>query len=250
MNEKINNKKSWIVNPQILNISDNDVHIWCVNVDQSEKSVEILNEYLSEDENNRKNNFYFEEDERRYAVTRGFLRSILGKYLKKDPGELQFTYSKRGKPELKKNSNKELCFNLSHSNNLALYAISFKQSIGVDIEYIQYQRDEDDVAKNFFSSREYNFISKLPEAQKVEAFYHIWTCKEAYLKATGVGLAGLKDVEVPEMIMTSVSKVKTDNVILDGWTMYRVPLPQHDYVASLVVEGERRNCKFSLFSLI
>lgn len=75
-------------------------------------------------------------------------------------------------------------FNLSHTRDYAVCAVSAKP-VGVDIEYLA---DIDlAIAQNYFSGREYDYITKIPEEGRLNAFYELWVLKESYMKATGLG---------------------------------------------------------------
>ena len=91
---------------------------------------------------------------------------------------------------------RKICFNLSHSNEIALYAITSNRSVGVDIEYIHTERNVKELARSFFYPKEFSFISSLSQSEQKEAFLKIWTVKEAYVKATGDGLSRIEQVEV------------------------------------------------------
>ncbi|HIK29072.1 MAG TPA: 4'-phosphopantetheinyl transferase superfamily protein [Oscillatoriaceae cyanobacterium M7585_C2015_266] len=157
---------------------------------------ERLAAVLSEDELQRAEGFYLDRDRHRFIVGRGILRTILARYLNKEAREIKFCYGCRGKPALA-NSNKQLYFNVSHSGGIALYAIAHKREVGIDIEQIREMPDAVAIATQFFSERENAALYALPAEQRLQAFFHAWTRKEAYLKAKGDGLAQpLNSVEV------------------------------------------------------
>ena len=144
---------------------------------------------LSEKEVMRADRFYFERDRKHFIVGRGVLRAILGIYLGMEPDQLEFSYGAYGKPYLADGcGEREVRFNLSHSNELALYAFVRGREIGVDLEYIRDIPDIEQIAARFFSARENIVLHGLPAAQKQEAFFRCWTRKEAYIKAIGNGL--------------------------------------------------------------
>src|SRR5690606_26602872 len=101
--------------------------------------------------------------------------------------DIQFTYGSEGKPALEPPS--DLHFNVSHSDEIALYAISFQQEVGVDIECMRPLDDIDQLAARTFSAHEYADWALLPETQKQAGFFNCWTRKEAFIKAVGQGLS-------------------------------------------------------------
>ena len=88
----------------------------------------------------------------------------------------------------KGNASSGLCFNLSHSAGLAVYAIAKERNLGIDVEHVQPESAGDDIAQHYFSARELSDLRTLPPEARVAGFFHCWTRKEAYLKATGMGL--------------------------------------------------------------
>ncbi len=226
-----------------LELSENNVHIWSTNLKLGSSKIEKLSTILSSDEKDRANKFYFERDKNRFIIARGTLRKILSRYLNIEPKKLQFTYSERGKPYLPDTS---ILFNLSHSQDLALYAITQVNLIGIDLEYIRPMNDAENLTKRFFSPQEYNLISQLPPQKQQETFFKLWTCKEAYLKATGDGLAGgLEKVEIcltPEKPVEFFS-INQDIKEASRWYLHQF-IPQPNYIAAVAVAGKNQNLSF------
>jgi 4'-phosphopantetheinyl transferase len=134
----------------------------------------------------------------RFIAGRGWLRTVLGRYLQTDPALIDFTYSKLGKPALPiAFESTKLNFNLAHSEDLALLAVTQLGTVGVDVECIRPIKNVEDLVARFFSRRENELFQKLPLEERPAAFFNLWTRKEALLKATGEGIAGgLDRVEV------------------------------------------------------
>lgn len=230
----------WQPAPKDLVLSSNDVHVWRASLEQPEALIRQLAQILSEDERIRADRFYFERDRQHFIVGRGLLRTILGRYLSFEPTQLQFYYSSRGKPALaNKDDNATIEFNLSHSHGLVLYSVTRDRKIGIDVEQIRPTSDVEKLAERFFSPREYATIRSLPPSQKQEAFFHAWTCKEAYLKAIGEGLVGLEQVEVSLVPGEPVRllSIGEDSPASSRWSV-QVLTPAPDYIAALAVEGQ------------
>jgi 4'-phosphopantetheinyl transferase len=229
----------WQSKPADLKLSENQVHVWRAELDLPTLQIEKLAQTLSTDEERRANRFYFERDRKHFIAGRGILRTILGQYLDLDPAQIQFDYSPRGKPSLA-NTDEILYFNLSHSKGLALYGVSRDFNLGIDIEYMRPMSDLEQLAKRFFSPREYTAIASLPDNQKQRAFFQAWTCKEAYLKGTGDGLAGgLAEVEVsliPGEAARLLSIAGNSQAAL-SWSLHQI-IPAPDYMAALAVAGK------------
>lgn len=136
----------------------------------------------------------FAADQRRFLAARGVLRMLLGHYLDRAPESIGFGYGPNGKPELERpGGNPPVCFNYSHSQGLALYAVTREGRIGVDLEALRPLPDAEQMARLCCSFREQLALAAVPADRRAEAFLGAWTIKEAYVKATGDGLAGRLD---------------------------------------------------------
>lgn len=155
---------------------------------------------LSAEEQARTARFYFSRHQRRFSTARAVLRIILARYLNTKPEHLNFSYNAHGKPEVI--NTLKLQFNLSHSGDLALLAVGKGFPMGIDIE--QYSaRPYDGIAKNLFSKQEIDEFITIPNALKPAVFFHIWAQKEAFIKASGLGLAyPTKEFSVPTTMPT------------------------------------------------
>ena len=223
---------NWLPAPKKLDLLLNDVHIWRINLNSDELQLQFYRETLSSDEIARAERFYFPEHRQRFMAGRGTLRAILGQYLDIAPKQVEFEYQPRGKPLLAaKFADKGLLFNLSHSQDLALLGISYQHQIGVDLEYIRTMSDLEGLAKRFFSAREYEYLRLLSPAQQQQIFFRYWTCKEAYLKATGDGLVQLEEIEI-DLTPNQPSKL----LVSGDWSL-RELTPADNFAAAVVVAG-------------
>jgi 4'-phosphopantetheinyl transferase len=235
----------WLPAPEKLVLSQDKVEIWRANLDQPKSCQAQLAATLSREEQTRAERFHFDLHRQRFITGRGILRNILSRYLGKDPRELEFCYSDRGKPSLvSKNTKFDLRFNLSHSQDLALYAIALDRDLGIDLEFIRQNNDAVKIAQRFFSPHEYKKLLALAEDQQQRAFFDIWTCKEAYLKATGEGLVGLQQVEVslasgeaPRLLLSPDTMLPSTKWFLEQLT------PNPNYAGAVAVAGEK--CQLS-----
>jgi len=124
---------------------------------------------------------------RRFVVARAALRGVLGAALGQPPRSLRFVEGPHGKPALA-DQPPPLRFNLSHSGELALLALSLDRELGVDLERRRHHLDHLGIARRYFAPDELAALAALPAAQQETAFYRCWTRKEALLKAKGAGL--------------------------------------------------------------
>ena len=149
-----------------------------------------LAQCLSYEERLRASRFYFERDRHRFIVVRARLRHLLASRLGMRPDAVELVYGPRGKPELSRSlADADLCFNVSHSEDVAVYAFSSAREIGVDVEVVRELRDADEIAARFFSRRENEAYLALDPRDRPLGFFNCWTRKEAFIKAVGDGLS-------------------------------------------------------------
>jgi 4'-phosphopantetheinyl transferase len=149
---------------------------------------------LSADEQERAGKIKHDSVAREFVASRGITRVVLASACGCVPAEIVLATHLRGKPRLVSPPS-PLTFNLSHSGGYCALAVGAFPAIGVDIET---RRDTvGDIAKNVFSEREAATYAAVPPAERMRTFFRAWVAKEAYLKATGLGLAGgLKSLEL------------------------------------------------------
>ena len=175
-------------------------HVWRIPLDQSE-SVDTHLPVLSEDEQERVRRFYFPQHGRRFAIAHSALRQILAAYDQVSPRALQFSTGEHGKPTLLHGGvirPQNLHFNLSHSGDLALLAVARRGAVGVDVEQWRTNVQHLEIAERFFSPYEREALRSLSGEEAIlRGFFSTWSRKEAYLKATGHGIArGLHHFDV------------------------------------------------------
>ncbi len=229
---------NWKIPLTDLTISKDHVHVWYVSLDQSESLLQLLAQTLSDEEHKRAERFHFRKDRDHFIVARGVLRDILSHYLKREPEDLFFRYNEYGKPMLAKNSGR-LSFNVSHSGDVALYAVTCGREVGIDVEQIRPDFAEEPIANRFFSPAEVAVFSDLAAPEKKEAFFSCWTRKEAFIKATGKGVSfGLDnfDVSLAPDKPAALLSIKGDMKKARGWSLKNLNI-KPDYKAALAVEG-------------
>ena len=188
----------WAPPPDPLDLGAGEVHLWRAPLEIDAGVLEKLRMTLSAEEKVRAERFRFPEGRRRFTAARGILRDVLSRYTGRTPAALEFGYHASGKPYVMGTAGPgEPEFNLSHSKEMALYAVTRARRVGVDVEHIRSHTDCDRIAERFYAAREAEALRDLPPEERGEAFFRCWTRKEAYLKARGGGLAlGLSSFEV------------------------------------------------------
>ncbi len=176
----------WVAAPEAPVIEGGEAHVWLARLKASEEDIARAAALLSAEEEERARRFRFERHRRRFVMAHAALRTILGRYLGASPGEVAFRHGPRGKPYLNE-PEPRIQFNLAHSGELALAAITKEGEIGADIEI--HRGMPEGVARRFFSAAENAALTSLPPRERERAFFRCWTRKEAFLKATGEGLS-------------------------------------------------------------
>lgn len=185
----------WSLPPRGVALGADEVHVWRAWLEPDPVRDASLAATLSPDEKARAAQFRQPGDAAHYVRARGILRDILARYLGEPPADLRFSVGPTGKPFLV--GRDAVHFNLSHSADLALYAVARGGEVGVDVEAVRHDVDHDTLAQRFFSPGEREQLRRLPESARQEAFFTCWVRKEAFLKATGEGLSvGLASFDV------------------------------------------------------
>jgi 4'-phosphopantetheinyl transferase len=205
-----------------------EIHVWSVDLD---RPVGALGVTLSEDELLRAAAFKVPDAGPRFVAARSALRTLLGRYLQHDPATLRFATSKNGKPRLD-HPPSSLHFNVTHSGTVGLIAIANGADVGIDVEEIKPRAHLDGVAKRVFTERERDAIDG------ELSFYRHWVAKEAFVKATGKGVASVRSFEV---LLDAPGGARLVHVGGDPeeaarWTLAPVEAPA-GYAAAVVASG-------------
>jgi 4'-phosphopantetheinyl transferase len=228
----------WSSPPESLSLPTGAVHVWRIELEQPDELRERFRTTLDTDELERAARFHFDKHRRHFIVARGFLRDVLSRYLNAKPEALRFSYGAYGKPALAgEHEHSSLRFNMSHSHNVALLAITDEKQLGVDVEYIRSDFASEDIARRFFSRLEVESFNALGREEQVAAFFRCWTRKEAFIKATGKGLSqplDAFDVTLATGVPAALLRVEDDDA--SRWSIADLEAGT-DYAAALVVEG-------------
>ena len=144
--------------------------------------------WLSDDERQRWLRFHHADDRQRFLLARALVRSVLGAMLQQSPDRVQFSRNHHGKPELRQPGVPPLRFNVSHTRGLLALAVTVVDDIGVDVESMARDVEMLSLAERFFAASETAMLRSLPPPELRENFFRLWTLKEAWVKARGLGL--------------------------------------------------------------
>lgn len=221
-------------------LAADEVQVWRFALDQPSEVRTALWHHLSSDERARAQRFHFRKDCDRFIVGRGTLRLILGHFTGQAPESLTLCTTAHGKPRLIDAGTGSLRFNLAHSEGLALVALGRAHEVGVDLEYVRSDIAKDEIAARFFSPRERATLAALPAGQKLQAFFHCWTRKEAYLKAVGKGLSRALDgfdVSLAPGEPPALLEDREDIQAARRWALHHLA-PAPGFVGAVAAEGQ------------
>jgi 4'-phosphopantetheinyl transferase len=215
------------------------VHVWRAWLAADGPRREALASHLCAAERERAARFRFERDAARYAVARGTLRELLARYTGEAPAQIALAETDHGRPYLAgARAPGDLDFNLTHSQDLALFAFCRGARIGVDLEKVQPLEDMDDLVGVHFSARERETYRSLAPRDRERAFFDCWTRKEAFVKAIGEGLSHPLDAfdvsfrpDEPPRLLRLASAPRD----LERWSLHALR-PADGYAAAVAVE--------------
>jgi 4'-phosphopantetheinyl transferase len=230
---------TWSEPPEALSLTPGEVHVWRLALDQPEAVLAQFREILEAHELERAGRFHFEIHRNHFIVGRAGLRYVLARYLDAKPEEFRFVYGSYGKPEL---AEKRLCFNVSHSHGVALFAVADRE-VGVDVEHVRADFATEDIARRFFSRVEVATFNALPKNEQVAAFFRCWTRKEAYIKAIGRGLSEPLDAfDVTLAPGEAATLLQARGQDVSRWSMFDLDVGP-EYAGALLVEAPVSNIR-------
>jgi 4'-phosphopantetheinyl transferase len=226
--------------PAVLDLESHQVDIWRARLNLPTDTLKTLEATLSVDEIQRADRFHFQRDKDRFIAAHGCLRDILARYHHWEPEQLTFSANDYGKPALSTDlSERRLDFNLSHSEDLVLVAVTWERKVGVDLERIRQGISSQVIARRYFSRSEFIELLGLPFEQREVGFFNCWTRKEAYIKAQGLGLSlSLEsfDVSLGPNEPAILRATRPDPQEASRWILLSLEI-RPGYAAALAVEG-------------
>ena len=231
---------SWPTPLRLPALDVNDIHVWKGDVGVLAEYTAALGSVLDAGELARAARFQHKADHDRFLISRGLLRVLAAHYLDRLPAVLTFDAGEFGKPLLTGMDAGRLAFNLSHSGNLILLAFARTGRVGADVECWSTRlgdAERERIASSVFSAGERAALAQLPVELRRAAFYAVWTRKEAYIKATGIGISrGLDHFEVS--VHPDAAGIQSDSRLEGGvahWRCFDLS-PEPGYSAALVAD--------------
>ena len=176
---------------QKLTLASNEIHLWITKPEDLLGNDQLLATYstlLTTTELTKQQRYKFAKDRHDALITRAFIRDLLSYYADVSPQNWQFEKGSKDKPEVI-NCPLPLRFNISHTKNMIICAVTLEDDIGCDVENTGRSNDVLAIAERYFSPKESTELFALPEAEQRHRFFDYWTLKESYIKAWGLGLA-------------------------------------------------------------
>lgn len=242
------NQSNWPLVAVPPTLESDTVHVWLCALDPTPATLAQHRECLDAGETARCARLVNERLQTRFIAAHGFTRRVLSLYTQRPACDLTFSLGEHGKPVLLQHSG--LHFNLSHSHDLAILAIA-RRPVGIDIEYIDGTRDWQGIMQHFYAASEVQKILALPVATQQQAFFQVWTRKEAHMKVTGKGLylePGQFTVSVPQEPAALLALESGEDVV--QWQMADIALPTiaQEYCSCLSVAGTLNQCHTFTFA--
>ena len=169
-----------------------EVHLWCVAWSKlTDKGLLArYDELLTDEERTAHRRFYFEDGRREYLMTRALVRDVLSRYEPDvEPAAWRFVRSSYGRPSIAPElGERDIVFNLSNTTGLVVCAVS-RDEVGTDVEPSDRGEKVLPIADTVFSEEELATLRALPEAEQPCRAIQLWTLKESFIKARGLGLS-------------------------------------------------------------
>ena len=191
---------------------------------------------LSAEERAQQARFRFERDQRRYLVTRALARTVLSRYHAVQPEDWVFSAGPRGRPQISvPRLEPALEFNIAHSGDLVMLGVTSGRTLGVDAESLTVRDHDIEGLDRYFAAEERAALLSLPAAARQRRFFELWTLKESYIKARGMGLAIALDAFRFELAGDEGLRLHMRPELGDSsqhWRLWQLA-PRPDYVAAV-----------------
>jgi 4'-phosphopantetheinyl transferase len=241
----IENQEYRYADTQINWCQPGEVHVWNLYLPKSLQDIDLQLTYLSSEEKERAAKFYFAKDKVRFIQNRYLLRSIIARYMDIEISEVEFKYNKHGKPQLA-DDEVRLFFNISHSHDFTVLAFSKEYELGIDVELV---KKEEDISyfinTDIFTPKEITMLKSQDGSNIPGAFYKLWSAKEAYVKALGIGLS--IPLNTIETNITEENGIRLLNAKAESCkSHYLVELQNihHDYIGTLALPEKTACIKY------
>lgn len=230
-----------------VTLPDDELHLWMARTDLalSETLESAYLALLNDEEKARQERFIFPKHRHSFLIAHAFVRVVLSRYFPVSADQWTFEKNQYGRPDviLPKGA-PNLRFNLSHTNGLAVCAVTLNRDLGVDVEDLERKGATVELAHRYFSDSEITDLKALPNERQRQRFFELWTLKESYMKARGIGLSlGLGNFSFTLGAESPITIAFNDSINDEpgDWQFHLFdPLPRYR-VAFAVKRGHNRN---------
>ena len=210
--------------------------LWYAQINAEETDYQHNWEIIDQSERQHASDLKNKQLHYRYVEIHARLRILLAEILNVNPAQLRIHKTEHGKPYLF--DYPDLKFNLSHTSDKMLVAIGWNRDLGVDIEVHKPRANLAALVEKCFADEEKHYWQNLPESEKTPAFYRLWTHKEAFVKATGRGIAlGLNRCVINPKNPTKLLRIPFEYGSPSDWFLHELALGT-DMSASLAIKGK------------
>jgi 4'-phosphopantetheinyl transferase len=232
------------------------IDLWCTYISEirDDSLWPRYDALLSEDERARQARFRFARDQRRFLVTRALVRTVLSRYAAVRPEDWAFSAGPRGRPAISAPSPaRALEFNISHSSDLVMLGVTSGRALGIDAESIEAREADIDGLDRYFAPEESAALLALPPVARRRRFFELWTLKESYIKARGLGLAIALDAFRFELTgergLTLHMRPELGDSP-DGWRLWQLT-PRCGYLAAVcAARGEQASPRITVREIV
>lgn len=224
-----------------LKIARGVVHVIRLRLDLPDDRCQHLAQFLTEDERVRAARFRVDGPRQQFVICRSTLRRLLSSCYQIGPTELPIECGNHGKPSVPTTALGQAVdnveFNVSHSGQLGLIALTIDSPVGVDVEEFDTRVQILKLAERFFSPHEAVALTRLAPEKQLAGFYRGWTCKEAYIKAIGNGLSqslASFRVEIDPDQPARLAHIDERPEEIDRWTTHSLDVGAN-YAAAVMV---------------
>ena len=200
-------------------LGHNQLHLMVDSLESLANNRDRTFAVINPEEENRAERFINTQHGENFRLVRGTLRLCLSTYLDMPADMIRFEFNKYGKPKITLSQNpKALRFNVSHSQRMAAFIFSTGKSVGVDIEFIKPIKNMSRLADHVCSAQELQEFNAMDQQLRQDAFFRLWTRKEAFIKAKGQGLSmGLRSIYIGFDVSKSTHRVQYRGEWFDNW---------------------------------
>ena len=244
-------RPEWRVLEQPPALAAGEAHVWSLPLEASDELLRQMLPLLTAAEQRQAYRFVRPELTRRFITRRALLRQLLAAYAAVPPDQLLYGSNNFGKPFLLSPPHAgSVRFNTSQSHEAALLAVVRDREIGVDVERVRPMSDFRQLGRRFFTAAEQLSIEKHPAGEQLQAFFWVWTGKEAILKACGIGISTGLQRGIVAVGERGPELIELDPALgsVSQWRLVALQ-PTPGYVAALAIDSEIHSLRYLQFQL-